>query len=370
MNTRIVISLSLVLGFVPLAAFSEQTASPDAVLKWDAAGNKIVPAGAQAEVKEKGWLDRSTELAAADPAKSDSASGAAAPAAEKAAPPAEKGPPLPFHTIEGYGGGAITPIAYLVNPPKKGDWFGLPAAAFSNVILGKKNLQAFTVSENILGRVELSYGLDRFGLGSLPRDIKNATGVDIRKDEVWLHNFNLRGLLLEENSFGTSWLPAITGGVHFKVNDGVGAINNRLGGALAKNGYDTSWGVDYTLTASKAIKGAWTFDRPLIVSAGLRNSEASNLGFLGFGGDRHTTVEGNVVYLPTDWLLVAYEYRQKANQYTPINNLTGREDDWHGFDVSWLINKNATLTAGWGIFGNVLNTEENGVWWLQFKYEL
>ena len=34
----------------------------------------------------------------------------------------EKGPPLPFHTIEGYGGGAITPMAYLVNagPKKRG----------------------------------------------------------------------------------------------------------------------------------------------------------------------------------------------------------------------------------------------------------
>ena len=25
-------------------------------------------------------------------------------------------PPLPFHTIEGVGGGAITPMAYLANP--------------------------------------------------------------------------------------------------------------------------------------------------------------------------------------------------------------------------------------------------------------
>ncbi|MHC4985272.1 MAG: hypothetical protein ACYTFO_03860, partial [Planctomycetota bacterium] len=31
-----------------------------------------------------------------------------------------KGPPLPLHCIEGYGGGAITPVAYLVNPGAEG----------------------------------------------------------------------------------------------------------------------------------------------------------------------------------------------------------------------------------------------------------
>ena len=42
-------------------------------------------------------------------------------------PAAKSGPPLPVHTTEGYGGGAITPTAYLVNPGPKGQVFGLPA---------------------------------------------------------------------------------------------------------------------------------------------------------------------------------------------------------------------------------------------------
>ena len=33
--------------------------------------------------------------------------------------PPEEPPPLPFHSIEGVGGGAITSIAYLVNPDRK-----------------------------------------------------------------------------------------------------------------------------------------------------------------------------------------------------------------------------------------------------------
>lgn len=289
--------------------------------------------------------------------------------APKVEAPAAKGPPLPFHTIEGYGGGAITPMAYLVNPPKKGDWLGLPAVAFSNVVAGRKNLQAFTFTENLFGRIELGYGLDRLGLGSLPGDIENATGVDIGRSDVWMHNFNVRGSLLEEGAFGAKWFPAITAGAHFKINEGINSINDKLGGALSSIGYDRPWGVDYTLTASKTIVDTWTLNRPLIVSAGMRDSEASNLGFLGFGGDRHLTFEGNVAYLPTDWLLVAYEFRQKSNQYSQIPGLVGREDNWNAIDVSWIINKNATLTAGWGALGNMVNGNENGAWWLQLKIE-
>jgi hypothetical protein len=279
-----------------------------------------------------------------------------------------EGPPLPLHTIEGSGGAILTPMAYLVNPPKKGDWFGLPAVGFSNVMMGHKNLQAFTVTENLFGRIEFGYALNRFDLGSLKGDVKDATGVDIGTD-VWMHNFNLRGLLVEENSFGTQWIPAVTAGIHFKVNDGISDINHKLGGALDSLGYDQPWGIDYTLTASKTIAETWTLNRPLIVTGGLRNSKASNLGYLGFGNECKTTFEGSVFYLPTDWLLVGYEFRQKGNQYSHLPGLIGKEDDWHAIDVTWLINKNTTLAAGWGAFGNMINSTENCAWWLQLKYE-
>ncbi len=280
-------------------------------------------------------------------------------------PSEAEGPPLPFHTIEGYGGGAITPMAYLVNPGPKGQVFGLPSGAISNVIMGKKNLQAITLTETLFRRIELGYGLDRFGIGTLDEDIRKATGVDIHREEVWLHNFNLRGLLLEESAY----LPAITAGVHFKVNDGIADVNQRLNKALSNIGYRKSNGMDFTLIASKTLVGAWTLKRPLIFSAGLRNSSASQLGFLGFGDHRETTFEGNVAYLPTDWLLVAYEFRQKTNPYKQIPGLVGEENNWQAIDISWIINKHATLVGGWGGFGTLANTRENGAWFLQLKYE-
>jgi hypothetical protein len=288
---------------------------------------------------------------------------------QPAAAPAPAAPPLPFHTIEGYGGGAITPIAYLVNPAADGQTFGLPSAAVSYVTAGHKSLAAYTITETLLDRVEFGYGYDKFGVGTLDDAILAATGVDIGRNSVTLQTFSVRGLIIKENSFG-DWTPAVTVGAHYKKNTGITEIDNRLGGALTSIGLHDDTGVDYTLTASKAFVADWTGGHPLIVSAGLRNSSAAHLGLLGFADDRTTTFEGNVVYIPTSWLLLAYEYRQKGDPYGVIPGLVGKEDDWHAVDVSWLVNSHATVVAGWGIFGTLANTKENGAWYLQIKYEL
>lgn len=280
----------------------------------------------------------------------------------------EKGPPLPFHTIEGYGGGAITPMAYLVNPGKADAIFGLPSLAISYVNLGSKNLEAFTLTETLFGRLELGFGADRLDLGNTPGDIENATGVDINKNEVWLYNFNARFLVLPENSFKTKWLPAITVGTQFKYNSDIGEINQRLGGALSSIGYESSTGADFTITATKMLPKL-AFGRPIILTAGWRESQAANLGFLGFGSDWSGTFEGNVAILPTDWLLLAYEFRQKDDPYGTIPGLINGEDNWQAIDASWIINKHATLVAGVGNFGTLANSNADGAWWLQFKYE-
>jgi hypothetical protein len=288
------------------------------------------------------------------------------------APPAkpEKAPPLPFHTIEGYGGGAITPMAYLVNPGDECHIFGKPSFAMSYVNAGRKNLDALTVTETVDQRIEFGYGADRLGLGTLPSDIRDATGVDIDHSDVWLHTFSIRGLLIKENTcIGGFESPAITAGIHFKYNSGIADINSRLGGALNGIGYRRENGADFTLTATKTIPPD-VLGRPLILTAGLRLSQAAELGFLGFGESYHATFEGNVVYLPLDKVAVAYEFRGQTNPYTyGLDPLIGGENNWHAFDVGYILSSHATLVAGYGIFGQLANTQENGAWWLQLKYE-
>jgi hypothetical protein len=292
------------------------------------------------------------------------ASDTAAPEAAPAEPP-----PLPFLGIEGPGGGSITPMAYPVSPHPVGSFWGKPAAALSYLNIGHKNMTAISVVETINGRLEFSYGGDNLNLGTLPQDIRTATTVDINHSNLWLHNFNVRYMFIKEDTcLGGFALPAVTGGASFKYNDGIADINNRLGGALNTIGYRRPNGTDFTLTATKTFKDVG--GKPLIVTAGLRESQAADIGFLGFGDTYHATFEGNVAYLLFPKALIAYEFRQKINPYTNgLAPLIGDEDNWHAIDAGFILNNNSTFVAGYAHLGTVANTEENGVWFLQLRYE-
>jgi hypothetical protein len=301
---------------------------------------------------------------------------AVAAAEQPADPPAdEKGPPLPFQTIEGYGGGAITPFAYLVNPGKEECPWGKPAGALSFVDARQKDLAAITVSETLFARVELSYGADRLGLGTFPADVaKYAPPLSIEEDSVWLHNFNIRTLLVKENDcfFGFQ-APAITAGIQVKYNSDIAHINTELPGILPSLGYHRDYGADFTLTMTKTFPKL-LLDRPVVVSGGVRMSEAADIGFLGFGDTYHATFEGNVSWLPLDKLLLAYEFRQKTGPYGTLPNgaggyLVGPESDWHAFDLALIPNKHSTIVAGWAIFGYLADAKANNSWFFQYKYE-
>ena len=282
--------------------------------------------------------------------------------------PAEKAPPLPLHTIDGVGGVVITPIAYLVNPGPEKTVLGLPSISATVVGAGQKNVESFVITETLWRRVELGYAASRFGLGDLPTKVEKATSgaVDIGRSDVWLHNFNIRALALPEGSFNLP-LPALTLGTQVKVNDGIQQINNRLGGALTSIDYRHDYGADFVATASKMF--AKGFGRPLILSAGLRLSASDQLGYVGFGDAYRPSFELNAVYLATDHLGLAFEYRQKRGTYGSIGSLVRKEDDWWTLGAAYVLNNHTTVTAGYGHFGNVLNTRENLGWALSAKYE-
>lgn len=277
--------------------------------------------------------------------------------------------PLPSHTVEGYGGGAITPVAYLVNRGPEGTVFGRPAVSFANVVAGKKNVQVLAVTETLLRRIELGYALGRVDLGTLPSDTEELTGVDIGTHHLWVHNFNARLLLLDETAFGSPLMPSLTAGAHFKVNDGIEDIDDRLGGGLTDLGYDKNYGTSFTLTMSKTIIHAVTLNRPLFLSVGMRNSRDAQLGVLGFGRECNTTVEASVAYLITKHLLVNYEFRQKNSPYQEFPGLIGPEDNWHSVGMSVMLDNHIMINAGWAALGTVANTVENCAWYIQLKYE-
>ncbi len=265
----------------------------------------------------------------------------------------------------------ITPIAYLVNPGPAGTTLGLPSISTTYVNIGRKDLEAAAITETLFGRVELGYGIDRLGTGTLPDDVRAVTTISI-PDHVILHNFNARVLALPENSFDLP-LPAVTMGACYKYNEGISGINNDLGNLLNTIGYKSNNGVDFTLTATKAFSKV--LGRPLIATAGLRWSEADQLGFFGFSNKYHTTFESNLAYGITDWLWLAVEFRGNADAYQHIANPNGgalvdRADNWWAVGVTTLLSRHATVTVGWGRLGPVINTTENKCLGFQVKYEL
>ena len=251
---------------------------------------------------------------------------------------------------------------------------GLPSTSTTFVKANAKNIEDFAITETLFKRVELGFSASRFGLGSFNNDVLTVAGANLSRSDVFLYSANARALVLEENSFRQPFIPAVTAGALFKFNDGISTINRETGDALSSIGYKRSDGVDFTITASKTLKYAFTFNRPLLISAGVRFSEAAQLGYVGFGDSYHATAEGNIAYSVTDWLWLAAEYRQKTNPYNggvTVNgySLVRPEHDWWTLGAAFVLNKNATVTVGYGNFGNVLNTVEKTGWAVQLKYE-
>ncbi|MEI7591304.1 MAG: DUF3034 family protein [Deltaproteobacteria bacterium] len=283
------------------------------------------------------------------------------------APAPEKGAPLPLHQIEGNGGVLTTLSAYIVNPPRNGEPVGRPAIGTGFISLNSgRYLLPTTLTWSPWERIELGYGADWYTIGSLATAVNNATGIDLNTKNLWLHNFNARFQLVKENDFGQKWVPAITGGVHYKYNSGYDSINNQLGGALSSLGITSNQGVDFTLYGTKLL----TFlPRPLLLNAGLRATRGVELGLLGFTNEYQFLFEGNAAIFLTDWLILAAEYRMQPNNYNTIPGVVGRSSDWITIDLAWVVNKHLTIAGGWGHFGNVANEQANGVWGLTAKYE-
>lgn len=280
----------------------------------------------------------------------------------------KKPPPLPLIGIEGYGGVAITYSAYLVNPPKPGEFLAKPSVEVGAV--GSPTGRWITfgmITENIGGRIELGYGIDVLDLHNLPGKVARETGLSLNEGTTYLHNFNARAMLLKEGDFNVPWLPALTVGVHYKFNSNLDDINKDLRGVLTAIGIEDNQGVDFTLYASKMLK---IFPRPVLVNVGVRNSDAAHIGLLGFTGDREFLFEGNVLVCLTDRFLLGAEYRMKPNNYKAIPGLVGPEDDWFSFVAAYVVNDRLTVAGGIFNFGEVLNHSDNGAIGLKIKYEL
>ncbi len=325
---------------------------------WSTALAQVDAADADLQAPTGTWLAAAEDVTAPKPATA-------------AAPAGDGPPPLPLHTTEGVGGALTVPMAYLVNPGPEGTVVGKPAVSFTYIYLGPKSIQSFAITETLWGRLELGYAWTRFDLGNLPHVVRKQTGgsVSINRQEVNVHNFNVRGLLIKENTeiCGIP-MPALVAGATVKVNGGIQGIDHSAGGAFTSVGLERSNGIDYTLTASKMFPTAF-FGRPLILTLGGRNSKASNFGATGFGNRCVTTVEADIATLITDNVAVGYEFRQRANPYDKIDALLGDETNLHAIRFAYIINSQMTIAGAWAFLGPIGNSNVDCSLGVQLKYE-
>lgn len=293
-----------------------------------------------------------------------SASSSEATAAEQP----QEGPPLPLHTIEGVGGLVLTPTAYLVNPGPEGTIIGKPSVSTQAVWIGDKDFQVLAATWTLFRRLELGYAVNRLGLDDFDGDVRDATGLDIATDDIYLHHFNARLNLLNEHLCECPWIPSVTVGAHYKYNADIYEIDRDLGGVLTGLGYNDNDGLDFTLTASKTVTCPVT-ERPVMLTAGARASKAAQYGLVGFTDDYIVTFEGSILMLVTDRLAVGTEYRQKGDDMGKVEDLLEREDDWWDVHAAYVINNNATVYAVAGNAGGVLNHTDENFFGGVLKYE-
>lgn len=112
----------------------------------------------------------------------------------------------------------------------------------------------------------------------------------------------------------------------------------------------TSSGTDFYIAATKVHLGAIA-GYNAVWNLTARATKANELGLLGYGGSENDNyelmLEGSVGVLFSRNFAIGIEYRQKPD------NLGLGEDDWVDYFVTYIPNKNISLTLAWAKLGSI-----------------
>ena len=241
----------------------------------------------------------------------------------------------PFINLEGVGGVAFNPLAYLADSDGEDSHFkvgntdiiGKPRFGTWYVSLDKVKVDwtAIGVADTFFKKLEVSYGYEAIAQDNATTKRKNNLGAKL--------------LLLPENSFDTKFLPAISVGSIFKHTSNVGLDTD-------------SSGADFYLVATKLIT---QLGRPILLSGGVLSTKGKVTGVFGFDKDRDETLFGNLdVILP--WNFIAgFEYKQGA-RYTDFKNA----NYWNAH-LAWTPNKNLSLILAYVNAGKYKSSTVTGL---------
>lgn len=235
--------------------------------------------------------------------------------------------------IEGSAGGGLTPWALIAG---LGTDQQLGASAFCTRVRPQNfRLDSCGAAVGIDNRLELSFAKQSFNLGA------TVPGQNIDLTVVGAKWRLFGDAVIDQDR----WWPQMAAGMQWKQNDNFNLVPRALGARRAQS-------TDFYLAATK-VWLAGPFGRSWIADLTLRETEANQLGILGFGGDLggyHLMSEGSLGTFLLDNLLLGAEYRQKPDNLSAFRENSA--DDLFLAIFPW---KYLSLTAAYVNLGNIAN---------------
>ena len=260
---------------------------------------------------------------------------------------------VPLNNLEGVGGIAFNPLAYLANagskwrkeapatpvPGKTGtekkafNDYGLlenvskPQAGAWYVRLPQSHVDwtALGTAFSLYDRAEISYGWEAVAQHAAHTIYKNNVGAKF--------------LLVKENAGDHKFIPAISIGGILKNTDYVPAKTKHVG-------------ADAYLVATKLIKET---PLPVLLSGGLLATNSRTTGVFGYDPNYRFTWFGNADLIVLKNLAVGYEYKQGAKFHS------WHDADYQDIHAAWFINDKWTLVGAWVYAGAAKSSKEVGL---------
>jgi hypothetical protein len=189
---------------------------------------------------------------------------------------------------EGQTGALLTPFAYTAKSPAKG--FGTPVVAFHYLSGGLYLNDAYQAS------VTVGF-LDRAEIGYTRTEVSDTNEQNLNHAfDKGFNTFHGKINLVPENMGKTTWVPAVSVGFVARTNEnrGVLALTN-LG--TFPNPNNTTETYDVYLVGTKTI--SQIKHMPILVSAGVKGTNASILGIVGAAPDWEARAFGAVGFVFT-----------------------------------------------------------------------
>jgi hypothetical protein len=235
--------------------------------------------------------------------------------------------------LEGSAGGGLTPWALIAG---LGTDREIGASAFCTQVKPQDfRLDSCGAAAGFYDRAELSVARQTFNLG------QTAPGQNIDQMIIGGKVRLFGDAVLDQDSL---W-PQLALGVQWKHNSDFDLIPKALGAKHAE-------GTDVYLAATKVwLDGP--FGRSWLADVTLRESNANQMGLLGFGGpggNYHLLAEGSIGMFLSDYCILGGEYRQKPNNLPVF-----REDDFKDVFLAFVPVKYFSVTLAYADLGNIAN---------------